>query len=199
MAEHTGIERIAAERKRQIEAEGYTPEHDASHDDNSLAFAASCYAAPGVIHVVNMTSSGVSWHEPWPQGWRRRSSPHSNTTDTRLRDLEKAGALIAAEIDRIVARGSWIPQRTTPTTPPQAVSEVHFPEPCAVGGHGPIWCAVCTAQQPPEDEAEGGGVDEHGADWTDSLPGEPPSCRCGYNGTPEECAASRTDRAAVEG
>lgn len=31
----------------------------------------------------------------------------------------------------------------------------------------------------------------HGADWSDSLPGEPPSCACGYNGTPEECVASR--------
>lgn len=30
----------------------------------------------------------------------------------------------------------------------------------------------------------------HGPDWSDSLPGEPPSCRCGYNGTPEECEAS---------
>jgi hypothetical protein len=33
-------------------------------------------------------------------------------------------------------------------------------------------------------------VAEHGPDWTDSLPGEPPSCRCGYNGTPEECASA---------
>jgi len=32
---------------------------------------------------------------------------------------------------------------------------------------------------------------EHGPDWFDSLPGEPPSCACGFNGTPEECAASR--------
>lgn len=32
---------------------------------------------------------------------------------------------------------------------------------------------------------------EHGDDWSGSLPGEEPSCRCGYNGTPDECAASR--------
>lgn len=31
----------------------------------------------------------------------------------------------------------------------------------------------------------------HDADWSGSLPGEPPSCACGYNGTPEECANSR--------
>lgn len=38
-------------------------------------------------------------------------------------------------------------------------------------------------------------VEEHGPDWTDSLPGEPASCRCGFNGTPEECAAWRVVQA----
>lgn len=31
----------------------------------------------------------------------------------------------------------------------------------------------------------------HGPDWSGSMPGEPPSCQCGYNGTPEDCEASR--------
>lgn len=31
----------------------------------------------------------------------------------------------------------------------------------------------------------------HGPDWSDSLPNEPSSCRCGFNGTPEECASYR--------
>ena len=35
-------------------------------------------------------------------------------------------------------------------------------------------------------------VQSHGPDWSDSLPGEPPSCVCGFNGTPEECAAWRS-------
>lgn len=33
--------------------------------------------------------------------------------------------------------------------------------------------------------------DGHGADWSDwdmLHPDEGPSCECGYNGTPEECA-----------
>ena len=35
---------------------------------------------------------------------------------------------------------------------------------------------------------------EHGADWSDwgiDHPEEGPSCKCGFNGTPEECAESR--------
>ncbi len=40
-----GAERIAAERKRQIEVEGWTPEHDRQHSSGDLARAASCYAA----------------------------------------------------------------------------------------------------------------------------------------------------------
>ena len=37
---------------------------------------------------------------------------------------------------------------------------------------------------------------EHGADWSDwseDHPEEGPSCRCGYNGSPEECVASRDE------
>ena len=35
---------------------------------------------------------------------------------------------------------------------------------------------------------------KHGADWSDwgiDHPEEGPSCKCGFNGTPEECAAAR--------
>jgi len=40
----TGVEAIAAERKRQIEAEGWTPEHDDEHTNGEMADAAACYA-----------------------------------------------------------------------------------------------------------------------------------------------------------
>jgi hypothetical protein len=33
----TGIERIAAERKRQVEVEGWMPEHDKQHKNSELA------------------------------------------------------------------------------------------------------------------------------------------------------------------
>ena len=42
----SGAERIAAERQRQVEREGWTADHDAQHTDGSLAWAAVCYAAP---------------------------------------------------------------------------------------------------------------------------------------------------------
>lgn len=29
----------------------------------------------------------------------------------------------------------------------------HFPEPCAVGGHGPVWCAECMKRWPCPDAA----------------------------------------------
>ena len=41
-----GIELISEERKRQIEEEGWTSEHDTQHDDESLALAACYYALP---------------------------------------------------------------------------------------------------------------------------------------------------------
>src|SRR5690606_39870520 len=41
----TGAARdVLAERRRQIEAEGWTPEHDDEHSTQELAFAAACYA-----------------------------------------------------------------------------------------------------------------------------------------------------------
>lgn len=41
----------------------------------------------------------------------------------------------------------------------------------------------------PEDE-----LTQHRADWSDqpaALAGDDPSCSCGFNGTPQECLASR--------
>lgn len=100
----TGIERIAAERQRQITAEGWTaegwtPEHDNAHDIAELTSAACCYAAlarrqaDGVIQSAAVNIGAPSaW--PWEPSWWKPS-------DDPIRNLEKAGALIAAEIDRL--------------------------------------------------------------------------------------------------
>lgn len=78
-----GAELIAAERQRQVDVEGWTPEHDAEHDRGELAKAAAAYAVPD--------HAAVFW--PWAfSGFKR---------DERVRELAKAGALIAAEIDRL--------------------------------------------------------------------------------------------------
>jgi len=113
----TGIELVAAERRRQIEAEGWSAEHDDEHDKGELVDAAICYAANkrngpcwfrrhrGVavrearlsLSIVNGVDS-PAWADPywpWPEKCDKREK------HDRLRSLAIAGALIAAEIDRL--------------------------------------------------------------------------------------------------
>ena len=81
-----GINLIKNERDRQQHVEGWTDEHDDKHVNNELALAAACYAVPDVF------SQGY-WPPTWDLSWYKST--------TRIRDLVKAGALIAAEIDRL--------------------------------------------------------------------------------------------------
>lgn len=78
---------VAAERRRQIEAEGWTPEHDDEHGDGSLAVAASCLAD------TERTPGLCPGRWPWPaSAWKSKGRRH---------DLVRAGALILAEIERL--------------------------------------------------------------------------------------------------
>jgi hypothetical protein len=105
----SGVELIAAERRRQISVEGWTPEHDDEHEDSSLAMAAVCYAADRPIFEREEWTGGVQFGDPWPWGpaWDKRPRDRkgdlceARTTKQRIRNLVKAGALIAAEIDRL--------------------------------------------------------------------------------------------------
>ena len=85
-----GSERIAAERQRQIEEEGWTPEHDAEYTNGELAGAAIAYTIATLI--PNDRGEPEWW--PWDSDWWKPS-------DDPIRNLEKAGALLAAEIDRL--------------------------------------------------------------------------------------------------
>ena len=111
-----GIELIATERKRQVEIEGWTPEHDSEHENGELALAAVCYASPVLLFSKMDMVEGVSFNDPWPSwwddGWDKRLRddeteaiiPNSElTSPNRIRNLVKAGALIASEIDRLLA------------------------------------------------------------------------------------------------
>ena len=90
----TGIELIAEERHRQIEKEGWTAEHDAEHFTGALALAAACYATPQKHrHMYWAGNMPFGW--PWERAWWKP------TPENRIRELQKAGALIAAEIDRL--------------------------------------------------------------------------------------------------
>lgn len=94
MKDKTGVELIAEERQRQIEKEGWTPEHDADHEDGELIRAAVIYAKPANKRPLYTNDTvPVGW--PWEKEWWKP------TPENRVRELQKAGALIAAEIDRL--------------------------------------------------------------------------------------------------
>jgi hypothetical protein len=91
----TGVDLIAQERQRQVDVEGWTPEHDAEHPDGALVDAARAYALAATAPGYDRDNPPTAW--PWDEGWWKPS-------DYPVRNLVKAGALIAAEIDRL-ARG----------------------------------------------------------------------------------------------
>ncbi len=96
-----GAELIAVERQRQVEREGWTPEHDDdTHQMGEIAIAAACYALPEserrALPCNEPEDGGDGSPLIWPWGGYWKPVP-----DDRIRELVKAGALIAAEIDRL--------------------------------------------------------------------------------------------------
>ena len=95
-----GTQRITIERNRQIELLKWSKEHDQHHTNGELASAALCYIDPKRNYL---------W--PWPamddgetnkakiSHIHQRNEKH---VSGRIKNLVKAGALIAAEIDRLV-------------------------------------------------------------------------------------------------
>ena len=95
-----GVELITAERQRQIDAEGWTPEHDDEHLKAELIGAARAYAFAALCGVLYTATADELMMIPddWPTAWDRSWWKPS---DDPIRNLVKAGALIAAEIDRL--------------------------------------------------------------------------------------------------
>lgn len=92
----TGIELIAEERQRQVSGENFRAEHDDQHSDGELADAGAYYAlTDGARKIVDECDIPV-W--PFEDNWLKIVPGNSNG---RVRNLVKAGALIAAEIDRL--------------------------------------------------------------------------------------------------
>lgn len=104
----TGAELIAAERRRQIDIEGWTARHDdTEHATGELIMAADCYLTWAEEQLLgrdpeDMYDSLPAWW-PWEPRWWKPSDP--------IRNLVKAGALIAAEIDRAMRCGVDEPVR----------------------------------------------------------------------------------------
>jgi len=110
-----GVSQIAAERDRQRVVEGYSLDSDLmTYQAEELARAACCYAMP--IRDPRR-SDALSWCTA-PEGWpfsRKAWKPAQVVLDSqgsvviapadRVRELVKAGALIAAQIDVLQAQG----------------------------------------------------------------------------------------------
>lgn len=99
---------IADERRRQIDAEGWTPEHDDEHGDGEMADAAACYAATSDLFAADLIDEGqpdsmIVYRSVWPwdaEWWKPKD---------RRRDLVRAAALIVAEIERIDRKAAnWL-------------------------------------------------------------------------------------------
>lgn len=81
---------VLAERERQKQQEGWTPERDDKYIDCELARAAATYSLCTDPEQIKVCGAPV-W--PWPIYWWKPT--------TYRRNLVKAGALILAEIERL--------------------------------------------------------------------------------------------------
>lgn len=93
----TAMEAIQAERRRQIEQERWTPEHDDKHGDGELLSVAVMYylaAAHPEWLVYRSDGAPVGWM--WDRRWWKPKD--------RSRNLIRAGALAQAEKDRLLRR-----------------------------------------------------------------------------------------------
>lgn len=94
----SGVSLIEIERNRQIEQLGYDIKHDELYSKNELADAAICYACAPEIRDQDDEETGTSLNVvlwPWDEKYWKP------TPNDRKKELVKAGALIAAQIDRI--------------------------------------------------------------------------------------------------
>lgn len=138
----SGVGRIIIERRRQIEVKGYTPEHDDEHDLGELGLAAALYALPYDAQVGNerllKQDDFIGLHIALETGCGFYIDPDLDPV-TRL---AKAGALCAAEIDRLNRREQG----------KLRVGKREFPRSCAWtwfadGDHGGYWIADCKGDE----------------------------------------------------
>lgn len=112
------IKLISDERKRQIEKEGWTFDHDDEHEDAELAMAAALYASPDdnlmIVNHCDCCKTVKKIDDPWPwwdsYNYDRYNDGGVNIEDhawdkrkshDRIKRLVIAGALIVAEIERL--------------------------------------------------------------------------------------------------
>ena len=96
------LQLVTGERRRQVEVEGWSRDHDDAHGAGEIALAAAAYALQSGLadHSVSRRlreQRVVDALWPWEWSWWKPASP--------LRMLVKAGALILAEIERRLRAG----------------------------------------------------------------------------------------------
>lgn len=95
---------VISERRRQVTEEHWTPQHDDTHADGSLALAGASYAAYAGAEALRayarpQANRGSEYQfyarQIWPFDieWLKRKNPR--------RDLVRAAALLIAEIERM--------------------------------------------------------------------------------------------------
>lgn len=90
---------VKAERLRQINEEGWSPDYDDQQSNGQISAAAGCYALEDSSADIDSKfprrelPDGVPKAWPWLSNWWKPT--------TRRRNLIKAAALIVAEIERL--------------------------------------------------------------------------------------------------
>ena len=105
---------IAAERIRQQNEEGWTPEHDDDHEDAEMARAAACYAMPPkhrkMENRTEIHDNARGLADPpeeypvkvrVPRDWPWDAEWWKPKPDDRRREIIKACALLLAEYERL--------------------------------------------------------------------------------------------------
>ena len=105
----TGIELITEERQEQIEKHGRTSKHDDQHEGGELVDAAVICAANNVVYEKNIYANSIhfdklemgQWQLPVAYKGNALQPNYPCSNKKRIHQLKVAGALIAAEIDRL--------------------------------------------------------------------------------------------------
>jgi hypothetical protein len=99
----SGAELIAAERRRQVAEKGYDAEHDDAQTDGSLLTAGILIACDVAGHALaNVDPPDLNG--PWPDALLLHV--REKHAGDEVRQLVIAGAMIAAEIDRLLRGNS---------------------------------------------------------------------------------------------
>jgi hypothetical protein len=95
MENKKGFDLILQERRRQIEVEGWTSDHDDNHESGEIGRAGACYET-AALHDNPKISHTWPWATEW---WKPKD---------KLKNLTRAGALFLAESEKQKRLGDTI-------------------------------------------------------------------------------------------